>query len=550
VQLFTEQAGRLGPLLAETANLFNEPGVGTACRDAGAGQHRFLVVLPYGQGPASRLAVHGLRIAGNVPNDEIAGSQQPLKSLPLTAPEPALPRLQGDYKGLGVHPGVFTTPAELGELPARINRNGSYSRGRFAAFAAHVARDLTSGIDWDAAYSGPDGGVYEYAFSYEPQDGREAEIHDALKLPFGVKAPAGAAVVASRLALYAALANAGATLPPGAPGGAAAAALAKHIILAWADKGFRDARGGFLTLGGFTRDGHGRPDSGLGLELARGAVYSVQAQDLLEGLGALSADEIRRSDALHDEIFELMRQSANVLYAGVGFPFSACSRYTNLETNGMAGMLAVARLRDDRRRLEAVISGSESATPVLPFWTRLFDHLIYGRSDGPTPACVNNHEPDSETALANHHDFQTPQAAPGEIADRFRNAKSGQGVGYPMFTLERLLDSAEILRHAGFDPYAYRGRHGQSLEMALQYYACLAAGAGFDKTITSENAGRCPNAAQYYGRLVNGVDRMILMGAQRFPVAAALTDLEPRARDVARNGAFADDAILFGKWRD
>jgi hypothetical protein len=28
-----------------------------------------------------------------------------------------------------------------------------------------------------------------------------------------------------------------------------------------------------------------------------------------------------------------------------------------------------------------------------------------------------------------------------------------------MFTLERLIDSAELLRNAGFDAYAYRGRH-------------------------------------------------------------------------------------------
>jgi hypothetical protein len=115
-------------------------------------------------------------------------------------------------------------------------------------------------------------------------------------------------------------------LPPGSPGSDEAAALAKRILLAWADRGFRDAKGHFLELASFTRDGHGRPDSGLGLTLGRGIIYSVHAQDLLESLGALNADEVRRLNALHGAIFDLLRQSENVLYAGVGFPYSDCSR--------------------------------------------------------------------------------------------------------------------------------------------------------------------------------------------------------------------------------
>jgi hypothetical protein len=38
-----------------------------------------------------------------------------------------------------------------------------------------------------------------------------------------------------------------------------------------------------------------------------------------------------------------------------------------------------------------------------------------------------------------------------------------------MFTLERLVDAAEALRIAGFDPYGYRGLHKQSLELAMSY---------------------------------------------------------------------------------
>jgi hypothetical protein len=271
---------------------------------------------------------------------------------------------------------------------------------------------------------------------------------------------------------------------------------------------------------------------------------------LLEGIGALNADEIRRLNAFHEAIFDLIRQSENVLYAGVGFPYSDCSRATNLATNANVGMLATARLLNDERKVKAVLFGGDPAVPVLAPWTHLFDRLIYGEADGPAPGCVINHEPDNQSSLANHHDYQTMNAAPGEIADRFRNAEPGKGIAYPMFTLERLFDAAELMRNAGFDPYNYKGRHHQSMEMAMQYYACYAKGAGFYKTVTAENSGSCPNAAQYYGRMVTGVDRMLLIGAERFSGNAAITGLEAGAQQTASTGAFSTDAILFGKWRD
>ena len=554
VQLFAEKEAnglsKPGPLFAETANLFSEPGVARVCRDSGGGKHRFIVVLPYGLGPESNLSIHGIRVLNEVPNDLIAGSGTKLALKPLDPPYPALPPLGGSYRSLTQHPGVFMTGDELKGVASRINRSGTYSMRRFDLLAKQIAKDLKSGIDWDVTYSGPDPGVYEYVFSYEPQDQRDAETRAALKIQAGAKAPAGAAVVASRLSLYAALLKAGASAPPGAPGADDSIALAKRILLAWADRGFRDADGHFQALGSFTRDGHGRPTSALGLTLGRGIIYSVHAQDLLEGMEALNADEIRRLNSFHEAIFELIRQSENVLHAGVGFPYSDCSRYTNLATNANVGMLATARLLNDESKVKAVLFGGDAAVPVLAPWTHLFDHLIYGQAEGPTPGCVINHEPDSQSSLANHHDYQTTNAAPGEIADRFRNAEPGKGIGYPMFTLERLFDTAELMRNAGFDPYNYRGRHHQSIEMAMEYYACYAKGAGFYKTVTAENSSSCPNTAQYYGRLVNGVDRMLLIGAERFSGNAAITGLEAAAQERASTGPFSTDAILFGKWRD
>jgi hypothetical protein len=426
VQLFGESGA---PLLAEAANLYSESSVNQACLDHASGRHRFLFALPYGYGPKSQVTVRGLRIVDGVPNDAIAGSGLKLAQLTgLNIPYPALLPLGGAYRGLA-EPGVFTSANELNDLALRVNRAGSYSMRRFALLATQIERDLESGIDWDVTYSGANGGVYQYAFSYEPQDHREAETRAALRVPPDAKAPAGAAVVASRLALYAAIVKAGATLPAGAPSAEDAIKLAKRILLAWADHGFRQANGGFLTLAAFTHDGHNRPEAGLNLALGRGVVYSVQAQDLLQSLGALSANEIHRLNDFHGTLFDLIRQSANVFFAGVGFPYSQCSRYTNIATNGVVAMLATARLLNDERKFKAVLNGGDAMIPVLVPWTELFDRVLYGEADGPIAECVNNHEADSLTSLAQHHDYQTNWAAPGEIADRFRNANTAQGIG-------------------------------------------------------------------------------------------------------------------------
>jgi hypothetical protein len=145
---------------------------------------------------------------------------------------------------------------------------------------------------------------------------------------------------------------------------------------------------------------------------------------------------------------------------------------------------------------------------------------------------------------------RTPEASTGEIQDRYRNLGPLQGIGYPMFTLEHLIAAAEILRIAGFDPYAYRGRHEQSIEMALAYYACVGKRAGFGKTVTAENSASCPNAAQYYGKIVDGVDQNETFGAYRFPNDQSITEVETAAKTASSSGPCSLDAILFGKWRD
>jgi hypothetical protein len=107
-----------------------------------------------------------------------------------------------------------------------------------------------------------------------------------------------------------------------------------------------------------------------------------------------------------------------------------------------------------------------------------------------------------------------------------------------------------VMRNAGLDAYGYQGAHKQSIEMATAYYACYAKGAGISAQIAPENSGSCPDAEQYYGKIVNGVERMIVMGALRFPEDQAITSVEAAAKKAASSGVFSLDSILCGRWRD
>lgn len=324
-------------------------------------------------------------------------------------------------------------------MVSRINQPATYSAKRFTQLTRQIAHDLSAPNDWDATYSGCFVGPYLYAFSYEPADGHDAETHAALKLGPNTKSPAGGAVVASRLALYAALIKRGAVAPAGSPNPDQAAALAKRILLAWADHGFpRDAHGHFLGLPALSCDKTGKVASytgwGLPLQLGRGVVYSVHAQDSLQSLGALNASEEARLNAMHSALFDLMRQGAN---QGIGSPQPACQRYSNGYSNGLAALLAIARLFDDRNKFDAVLYGNDPSIPVVLPWTRFFDGAIYGESDHPME-CYTNSGPDG---LHSGLGFTTSIVAAGEVQDRYR-AGLLQTFGYPMFTLERPINAA------------------------------------------------------------------------------------------------------------
>jgi len=469
----------------------------------------------------------------------------------------AYPVVSGTYRSSAQHPRVFMTQVDLDDLSKRINVAGSFSAQNFARLSNQIRVDAAANVDWDAAYSGCDLDVYLHAFSYEPVTGYANEIRtagqlaSAMKLRPGMSPPAGAAIVASRLALYAALVEAGAKTPAGAPPAAPAAALAKRILLAWATHGFHDQRGRFLNAAEQFCDDQQHfsrlEENNVGLQIARGVIYSVHAQDLLQSIGVLDSAQTNQLNVFHNAMFDLLREASNFRFRLPELNRSGdtkCELYSNHVGAHLAGLLSIARLLDDGRKFNAVLYGNDRSIPVALPWTVWFNHAVYGENDKPI-TCYKNKGPDRSTSPDS---FQTAVVAPGEIDDRYRNHNAAQGFGYPLGVLAALYDMADLTENAGFDAYGYRGVRKQSIETATQYYACYGKHVGFKKTVTGDNARACPDYQQYIGQIVNGLEVDIVMGAYRFPGNTAITQLEAAARAAA--GRDLLDTIRFGRWRE
>jgi hypothetical protein len=550
--------------IAGKADLDEEPAVGAACKDSVGRKHRFDVPLPgavlvnlHGM----RLFVHGIRAVGTVENTAIAGSGTARfpDAPPTRKPPASYAPVPGRYVSMKGHPRVFLTRADLQDIARRANTPGTFTAERFGALATRVRQHLAAKIDWEATYAGCDMEIYLRGFAYEQKpaygnDRSEGALGTAMHVRSGLAPPHGAAIVAARAALYAALVQAGATPPAAGPTMEAASSLAKRIVLAWADHGFREADGSFRSKEESYCDLNpdGKPHvtqfgTFVGaLTHARGVIYSVDAQDLLEGLGTLAPAEQARMDAFHHNMFAVIRTINNA-----EFDLNMTMRYSDEVYNNqfvahLTALLAISRLFDDAEDLQAALDGGKGARAVKLPWIELFDHVIYGPHDTPLLNITPNSSPDP---LKSHPAYQTAVVAAGEINDRYRHDNASQTIGYPMGSLQGLYMAAEILRNAGFDAYAYRGAHGQSIEMATDYYACFATYAGFSNVITKENSRNCLNVTQYLGSIVNGVHPNVLIGAHRFPGDQALTDLEIPAREAFVRSASSLEPILFGKWR-
>jgi hypothetical protein len=219
--------------------------------------------------------------------------------------------------------------------------------------------------------------------------------------------------------------------------------------------------------------------------------------------------------------------------------------YNNQFASHLAALIATARLLDDRKRLEAVLYGSDPALKVELPWTKLFNYVIYGVNDQPMRRITPN---SSDDPVKSRPAYSTNVVAPGEINDRFRNSHPLAGIGYPMGTLGWLYISAENLRISGYDPYAYRGFRQQSIEMATDYYACYGKHVGFGNTVTADNAKSCPDYKQYIGKEVTGVETAVVIGAYRFPRDAAIDEVEQPAKAALLRDPI--DTARFGRWSE
>jgi len=551
--------------LAGKADLDEEPGVDEACKDTVGRKHRFDIPLPGAillKLHGMPLFVHGIRVVGNVENSAIAGSgTTKFPDAPPVRHEPtSYPHLTGHYVSLDSHPRVFDTREELQDIARRTGNQGTYSSGRYAALADRVRRDISAKVDWQATYSGCDLEIYLRGFAYEQKpaygnDRSDDQLRAAMHGKSGLAPPHGAAIVAARAALYAALIKEGAAQPPGSPSASDAAAFAKRILLAWADHGFRDEKGAFRRTDesycDLTPDGKPHVTQfgtfNGALTHARGVIYSVHAQDLLQGIGGLSRDEQGRLDAFHRNMFETIRSIHNQEYEIDRRWKYSDEVYNNQFVGHLTALLSIARLLDDEPDFEAALNGGDGTRAIKLPWIELFDHVIYGENDTPLLNITPNTSVDP---LKNHSAYSTAIVAAGEINDRYRHANPAQTIGYPMGSLQGLYMAAELMKIAGLNAYAYRGTHNQSLEMATDYYACLAKYAGFAKFITAENSRKCPDAQQYYGVIVNGVGENVLIGAYRFPNDDNLVALDASAKAELAISVFSLEPILFGKWRE
>ncbi len=560
IHLYADHAANVTPrgafVLAGSANLPNEATINQLCQDHG-GKHRFQIDVP-NQALATyqgqTIYVHGIRAAGDLDDTAIAESgkwQFPNPPVFRSVPA-AYPPLSGAYTSSPQHPRVFTIQADLKDLAARINSPGTFSAQNFGRLAARIRNDLASNIDWDATYSGCDIDIYLHAFSIESKGGYAGEIRAeeqlrvATNVRTGASAPAGAAIVAARLALYAALVSAGATAPLGAPTTGEATLLAKKILLAWANHGFRGQNGNFFRKPDQFCNASGKPVFPGALQISRGVIYTIHAQDLLQSLHALSPEEETQLSSFHSAMYDWIRNTRNEEVSLALKSRHPDEVYSNQTANHLVALLAAARLFDDKPRFHAALYGGDAAIPMSLPWTELFNYVMYGVSDTPLIRITPNSSEDPRQSSAA---YSTKIVAPGEINDRFRDLNPLQGIGYPVYTLEHLYSTAEIMKIAGLDAYGYRGFRRQSVEMATQYYACYARQAGFYKTVTADNARACPDYQQYIGKVVNDVESVILIGAYRFPKNPAITELEAAARaEATRQDAL--DAIRFGRWRD
>lgn len=356
----------------------------------------------------------------------------------------------------------------------------------------YVKANLTKAITWETVYDGNDLFLYQQQFSVF-DNGVDAN---------GNGIASGAAPVASRFALYAYLAG----LNQGYGNAALAAqatVVANTILYNWAVNGFI-YQGAYLnSYAQFidSQPGSEYPGQYIELQIGRGMNDYIAAEDVI--FNTQTAAQQLAITAF------IQRQEALVLGA-FNFYYDynyglTCGRYNNQPSTGMESLALMGRFLGDQAMIQS-LAGSPN-TRLRWTFPQQVEGTIYGTND-----TVRQCYGPPTTAAYRYNTV----AAAGEIVDRYRN-EGPQPFGYTGGNLTSLELIARVLTDAGYQPAAFVGGRGQSLQTAIDYYSYylvnfLSYNVGYIPAVGS-GYDAYPDFAQYAGDLYTAANGASITGA-------------------------------------
>ena len=369
-----------------------------------------------------------------------------------------VPPLQGTYKAPDItqHPFVFGSKAQMEALLADRSTHTNIQLA-LQNLEQNVNQEIGNGSAYTTPYNGNDITQYITKFSYGDDEANNATS------------------VASDCAMYSYLHSLDPTYGNDATA-KQAQDLSKNILLNWANGGFPRDKNGKVTENIFQfngePDGLAPPD--VALQIGRGMPAWTNAQDLLMAQGAFSSGEQQQLNGFLGGLYNLMKVGNNYTTEN-DWGSTYRTRFSNRQSNALLGMLSIAALQGNRSEIEDLAYGAKG--DILDPFTRQVDGNIYGINDhvgnnsGTTgPSNDGAKGPDNSQPTGSPSEYQISTAAPGEVTDRERMGL-GKVFGYPLWSLQQLSLCASILDQYGFNASGYKGNHGQSIQLGMEYYS-------------------------------------------------------------------------------
>jgi hypothetical protein len=307
---------------------------------------------------------------------------------------------------------------------------------------------------------------------------------------------------------------------------------AVEILMKWAQAADYISEASNKKLSGFCDEsGNSSEDArfAVGLTFGRGMPSLIVAYEVLRAQNALTPYQADRIEKFFDIIYrtELVAMNYRAKYSNLD-----CNRFNNHVSVQLAALTMLAALRGDHNSLNSVAMGSGEEISI-PLSTQI-SKAIYTAGANPLSCFSNKVDPTLY--------YQIPRVEDGEIVDRYRS-KPNQTFGYPMFSLEHMLQAELVLERKGV---AQGIVSRERLLAALHYYG--------DLLLQSENGnGLAKKFSQYQGKnifggenTITGGDFMInsfIIGAILFPDDKQIGDLISHFAE--KNGAFTRSPSLY-----